>query len=93
MSKSKALRKREKLIREGRLNPEINRSPFAKLDLRTRKTKTKKGSSIPCKTQEPSSKTVGRRFFLFYNIRCIKIRKNIAIPLYKWKYRSLIVGL
>lgn len=42
MSKSKALRKREKLIREGRLNPEINRSPFAKLDLRTRKTKTKK---------------------------------------------------
>ncbi|GGA81590.1 hypothetical protein [Ornithinibacillus halotolerans] len=42
MSKSKAQKKREKLIREGRLNPEINRSPFASLDLRTRKTKTKK---------------------------------------------------
>ncbi|MFS0672108.1 hypothetical protein [Ornithinibacillus sp. 179-J 7C1 HS] len=42
MSKSKALKQREKLIREGRLNPEINRSPYAQLDLRTRKTKTKK---------------------------------------------------
>ncbi|WP_339215775.1 hypothetical protein [Ornithinibacillus sp. FSL M8-0202] len=42
MGKSKALKKREKQIREGRLNPEINRSPFVHLDLRTRKTKTKK---------------------------------------------------
>lgn len=42
MSKSKAQKKREKLVREGRLNPEINRSPYAKLDLSTRRTKTKK---------------------------------------------------
>lgn len=42
MAKSKALKKREKLVREGRLNPEINRSPYASLDLRTRRTKTKK---------------------------------------------------
>lgn len=42
MARSKAQKKRQKLIREGRLNPEINRSPFAELDLRTRKTKTKK---------------------------------------------------
>ncbi|WP_047985964.1 hypothetical protein [Ornithinibacillus californiensis] len=42
MSKSKALKKREKLMREGRLNPEVNRSPYVELDLRTRRTKTKK---------------------------------------------------
>jgi hypothetical protein len=42
MSRSKAQKTRQKLLREGRLNPEINRSPFAKLDLQTRKTKTKK---------------------------------------------------
>lgn len=42
MSRSQAQKKRQKLIREGRLDPEINRSPFAKLDMRTRKTKTKK---------------------------------------------------
>lgn len=42
MSKSKAQKQRQKLAREGRLNPEINRSHFASLDLRTRRTKTKK---------------------------------------------------
>ncbi|GGB59213.1 hypothetical protein F3157_16185 [Virgibacillus dakarensis] len=42
MAKSKALKKRQKLVREGRLNPVASRSPFSQLDLRTRKTKTKK---------------------------------------------------
>ncbi|OZU89381.1 hypothetical protein CIL03_06600 [Virgibacillus indicus] len=42
MAKSKAVKHREKLAREGRLNPEVGRSPFTQLDLRTRKTKTKK---------------------------------------------------
>ncbi|WP_010098636.1 hypothetical protein [Ornithinibacillus scapharcae] len=42
MSKSKAQKQRQKLVREGRLNPEMNRSPFANLDLRTRRAKTKK---------------------------------------------------
>jgi hypothetical protein len=42
MARSKAQKQRKKMLREGRLNPEINRSPFAKLDLQTRKTKTKK---------------------------------------------------
>lgn len=42
MGKSNAKKKRQKRIREGRLDPEINRSPFVHLDLRTRKTKTKK---------------------------------------------------
>ncbi|WP_047982315.1 hypothetical protein [Ornithinibacillus contaminans] len=42
MSKSKAQKRRDKLVREGRLNPEISRSPYVQLDLRTRTTKTKK---------------------------------------------------
>ncbi|RKQ30787.1 hypothetical protein [Oceanobacillus halophilus] len=42
MTLSKAKKQRKKQVREGRLNPEINRSPYAQLDLRTRKTKTKK---------------------------------------------------
>ncbi|MEN1967183.1 hypothetical protein WMZ97_03795 [Lentibacillus sp. N15] len=42
MSKSNARKRREKSVREGRLNPEMYRSPFAQLDLHTRKTKTKK---------------------------------------------------
>lgn len=42
MAKSKAKKVREKLIREGRRNPEENRSPFVFADMRTRRTKTKK---------------------------------------------------
>lgn len=42
MTKSKAKKIREKLAREGKRNPEENRSPFAFTDMRTRKTKTKK---------------------------------------------------
>ncbi|MBY0121368.1 hypothetical protein [Bacillus sp. S/N-304-OC-R1] len=42
MSKSKAKRMREKAMREGNRNPELNRSPFVFADMRTRTTKTKK---------------------------------------------------
>ncbi|KOP82966.1 hypothetical protein ACFFHH_06715 [Cytobacillus solani] len=42
MTKSKAKKIREKLTREGKRNPEENRSPFVFADMRTRKTKTKK---------------------------------------------------
>ncbi|WP_221568622.1 hypothetical protein [Alkalihalobacillus sp. TS-13] len=42
MSKSNAWKKRRKMEREGRRNPEWNRSDFALMDLRSRKTKTKK---------------------------------------------------
>ncbi|UPM56582.1 hypothetical protein [Gottfriedia acidiceleris] len=41
MSKSKARKLREKLVREGKRNPESSRSSFAMLDLNTRRTKTK----------------------------------------------------
>ncbi|MDP5273646.1 hypothetical protein [Chengkuizengella axinellae] len=42
MAKSKAKKIREKLEREGKRNPNKNRSAFAMIDMRTRKTKTKK---------------------------------------------------
>lgn len=42
MAKSKAKKLRERLTREGRMNPEAKRSPFGFTDMRTRTTKTKK---------------------------------------------------
>ncbi|MEH7355420.1 hypothetical protein V7150_17875 [Neobacillus drentensis] len=42
MAKSKAKKLREKLVREGNLNPEAKRSEFVFTDMRTRMTKTKK---------------------------------------------------
>lgn len=42
MAKSRAKKNREKLVREGRRNPEESRSPFVFADMRTRRTKTKK---------------------------------------------------
>lgn len=42
MAKSKSKKLREKLSREGKLNPESKRSPFVFNDMRTRVTKTKK---------------------------------------------------
>ncbi|QED48201.1 hypothetical protein [Cytobacillus dafuensis] len=42
MAKSNAKKIREKSVREGKRNPEANRSPFIFADMRTRKTKTKK---------------------------------------------------
>jgi hypothetical protein len=42
LAKSKAKKMRERIVREGRRNPETSRSPFVFADMRTRKTKTKK---------------------------------------------------
>lgn len=41
MAKSNARKQREKWAREGKRNPELNRSMFAFADMRQRKTKTK----------------------------------------------------
>lgn len=41
MSKSKARKLRDRMIREGKRNPSDNRGIYALADLRTRKTKTK----------------------------------------------------
>lgn len=42
MAKSNAKRIRERLVREGKMNPADKRSPYALTDMRTRKNKTKK---------------------------------------------------
>ncbi|MGG3468145.1 hypothetical protein ABES02_11765 [Neobacillus pocheonensis] len=42
MAKSKAKKLREKLAREGKMNPEVKRSSFVFADMRLRVTKTKK---------------------------------------------------
>lgn len=43
MAKTKTKRAREKMVREGKRNPELGRGVFALLDLSTKKTETKKG--------------------------------------------------
>ncbi|NHM32704.1 hypothetical protein [Neobacillus terrae] len=49
MAKSTARKWRDKLVREGRRNPEESRSPFAAADMQTRVTKTKKDYLYRCK--------------------------------------------
>ncbi|MEN2767552.1 hypothetical protein ABC228_10165 [Ornithinibacillus sp. 16A2E] len=67
MSKSNAQKKREKLVREGRINPEIIRSPYSQLDLRTRKTKTKKDHlyRIKHKNRNPKQWENGSFYFRY----------------------------
>lgn len=66
MGKSQAQKKREKLVREGRLNPEINRSPFATLDLRTRRTKSKKDTLYRVKHKNRQPKQWENGSFLLH---------------------------
>ncbi|WNS73796.1 hypothetical protein RRV45_12795 [Bacillus sp. DTU_2020_1000418_1_SI_GHA_SEK_038] len=42
MARSRAKKMRERSVREGKRDPELNRSSFAFADMRTRTTKTKK---------------------------------------------------
>ncbi|AXI08874.1 hypothetical protein CUC15_08080 [Oceanobacillus zhaokaii] len=66
MAYSKANKKRRKLIREGRINPEINRSPFSRLNLRTRKTKNKKDQMYRTKHKNRySHNSENDSFFIF----------------------------
>lgn len=55
MAKSKAKKMREKRVREGRIDPAINRGVYALADLSTRRNKTKKGSLYQNKYGELSS--------------------------------------
>lgn len=70
MAKSAARKKREKLVREGRRNPEDNRSPFASADLRSRKTKTKTETlyRIKHKNHSAGDDRDGSFYFPFYVI-------------------------
>lgn len=68
MATSKAKKKRQKLVREGRLNPEIKRSPFALIDLSSKQTKTKKGIYIVGKRRITKKMILFLRFFLSFHI-------------------------
>ncbi|MDQ0341791.1 hypothetical protein ACFFF5_03175 [Lederbergia wuyishanensis] len=68
MSSSKAKKHRQKLIREGRRNPEENRSPFAFSDMRTRTTKTKKDQLYKIKYKNHSSHNGNDGFYFFARI-------------------------
>ncbi|MFZ3589907.1 hypothetical protein ACOI1C_11640 [Bacillus sp. DJP31] len=65
MAKSKAKKLREKLEREGNRNPENGRSPFAELNLYTRKTKTKKDILYRCKNKNHSFQEGNDGSFIF----------------------------
>ncbi|MFD2627461.1 hypothetical protein [Oceanobacillus kapialis] len=63
MSKSKAKKQRQKQMREGRIDPTKLRSPYARLDLQTRKTKTKKDHLYRTKHQNRYPDHRGDDFF------------------------------
>ncbi|OOP67118.1 hypothetical protein BWZ43_17420 [Heyndrickxia oleronia] len=67
MGKSIAKKKRDKLSREGRRNPEENRSFFAFAELRTRRTKTKEETLQKQKHKNRLSNQYDKdnRFFTF----------------------------
>ena len=55
MAKSRARKTREKRVREGRIDPAINRGIYALADLSTRRSKTKKETMYQNKYGELSS--------------------------------------
>jgi|GEM_PF-4377317 len=57
LAKSKAKKLREKLTREGRMNPAEKRSPFVFTDMRTRITKSKKDHLYQFKHKNHQSQT------------------------------------
>ncbi|WP_254179251.1 hypothetical protein [Cytobacillus oceanisediminis] len=90
MAKSAAKKLREKAVREGKRNPECNRSPFANADMRTRKTKTKKEQLYRSKYKNRYSDENRRdgSFFMYYLFKSSQSIKdqlhfldyNIPIP-------------
>jgi hypothetical protein len=73
MAKSKAKKIRRKLVREGKRNPETSRSPFAFVDLTTRKTKTKKDVLYAYKRKNHRSNVGNDGSFYFVWIKKFKL--------------------
>ncbi|ETI67581.1 hypothetical protein [Neobacillus vireti] len=67
MAKSKAKKFRERLTREGKMNPEVKRSAFVFSDMRTRTTKTKKDHLYQFKHKNHQSQDGYDGSFLFLN--------------------------
>ncbi|MCM3724942.1 hypothetical protein M3226_04415 [Neobacillus cucumis] len=76
MAKSKAKRLREKLAREGNLNPEAKRSPFVFTDMRTRATKTKKDHlyQFKHKSHQTRDGNDGSFYFAAPSCKCLNNR-------------------
>lgn len=92
MAKSNAQKKRKKLVREGRRNPENGRSPFARLDLRTQKAKNKKDLVYRCKHKNRNPKHqendsyflfIGssKQFDIFFDTWDLPLNQLIPVPL------------
>ncbi|WP_167628232.1 hypothetical protein [Listeria valentina] len=80
MSKSTAKKRREKQVREGFLNPEIKRSPYASLDLRTRATKTKKDALYQMKHKNHSFNEEKNGFLFGFIFRVAALRPPQSFP-------------
>ncbi len=82
MAKSQAKKLREKLAREGKMNPEERRSPFVFADMRTRTTKTKKGHLCRPKHKNHQFQDGNDGSFYFvHNVSClIKLRLSRYNP-------------
>jgi hypothetical protein len=78
MAKSKAKKLREKLSREGKMNPEVKRSPFVFTDMRTRATKTKKDHLYQFKHKNHQSQDGGNdgSFYFTCKLRFPNISKR-----------------
>ena len=70
MAKSKAKKLREKLAREGNMNPEAKRSPFVFTDMRTRATKTKKDHLYQFKHKNHQTRDGNDGSFYFAAHKC-----------------------
>lgn len=74
MAKSKAKKLREKLVREGSKNPDINRGVYVFADMRTRTTKTKQGKLNQMKHKKRLSDQYDggrdKRYFYLYSYVC-----------------------
>ncbi|MGG1399929.1 hypothetical protein ABE288_19235 [Bacillus salipaludis] len=68
MAKSKAKKQREKMEREGKLNPDLKRSPFVFVYMRTRTTQTKKDCLYKNKYKNHYS-TEGRDGSFYFTVK------------------------
>jgi len=70
LAKSKAKKLREKLAREGNLNPEAKRGNYVHADMRTRMTKTKKDHLYQFKHKNHHSQDGNDGSFYLHIILC-----------------------
>ncbi|MDN3019253.1 hypothetical protein PH210_24075 [Paenibacillus sp. BSR1-1] len=72
MAKSKAKKLREKLEREGKMNPEAKRGSYVYADMRTRVTKTKKDHLYQFKHKNHQSQDGNDGSFYFTSYLILK---------------------